>query len=135
MPCSSEIYICDELVLTLDDNIPTAGKGRGQKSFGHWRELIEGYRVGKYARSRNDATSDLSCYKSVFVGAPLVGRNRDYQTLNLNFAVNVLKFATIIRLLARIISDLPSQVGREMEFMRPMFKECLAKMEELGDEK
>ena len=26
----------------------------------------------------------------------LIGRNRDYQTLNLNFAVNVIKYATII---------------------------------------
>ena len=31
-----------------------------------------------------------------FFNQCLIGRNQDYVTLNLNFAVNVLKFATII---------------------------------------
>ncbi|KAI9436537.1 cytochrome P450 [Lactarius psammicola] len=116
--------ISDELVLALEDNIPTAGKG--------WvtvpaLETIQ--RVICRVTNR------------VFVGVPLCVRNRNYQALNLNFAINVLKSATIIRffpnplkpLLTRIIFDLPSQVQREMEFIRPMFEEHLAKMEELGD--
>ncbi|KAH9043925.1 cytochrome P450 [Lactarius pseudohatsudake] len=48
----------------------------------------------------------------VFVGAPLC-RNRDYQALNLNFAINVTKFAAILRLFP--------------DFLKPM--------EDLGDEK
>ncbi|KAH9005724.1 cytochrome P450 [Lactarius hatsudake] len=83
--------IYEELVLALDDNIPT-GKGR----------------------------------------------NRDYQALNLNFATNVIKFATTIKffpdflmikpLVARTISNLPSQVRQEMEFIGPMYEERLARM-------
>ncbi|KAH9004862.1 cytochrome P450 [Lactarius hengduanensis] len=77
----------------------------------------------------------------VFVGAPLC-RNRDYQALNLNFATNVIKFATILRLfpdflkplVTRTISNLPSQVRREREFIRSMYEERLARMEDLGDE-
>ncbi|KAH8998693.1 hypothetical protein EDB92DRAFT_1836651 [Lactarius akahatsu] len=54
-----------------------------------------------------------------------------------------MKFATILRLfpdflkplVTRTISSLPSQVRREREFIRPMYEERLARMEELGDEK
>ena len=35
-------------------------------------------------------------FHSINVNRCLTGRDRDYQTLNLNFAVNVVKFATII---------------------------------------
>ncbi|KAI9431120.1 cytochrome P450, partial [Lactarius indigo] len=117
--------IYEELVLALEQSIPTTGK--------EWvdvpaLEMIQ--RVVCRVTNR------------VFVGAPLC-RNRDYQVLNLNFAINVMKFATIIRvfpeflkpLVTRIISNLPSQVQREMEFIRPMYEERLAKMEELGDGK
>jgi cytochrome P450 len=59
----------------------------------------------------------------------------------LNFAINVLKFAAILRMLPeylkpavmRIISNLPSQFQQEMEFLRPMFEERLAKMKDLGE--
>jgi hypothetical protein len=33
----------------------------------------------------------------------------------------------------RIISNLPSQFQQEMEFLRPMFEERLAKMKDLGE--
>ncbi|KAH8999713.1 cytochrome P450, partial [Lactarius deliciosus] len=114
-----------ELVLALEDNIPTTGK-----------EWVEVPALKTMQRVICRVTN------RVFVGAPLC-RNRDYQALNLNLAINVVKFATILRLfpdflkplVTRTISDLPSQVRREMEFIRPMYEERLARMEELGDEK
>ncbi|KAI0254422.1 cytochrome P450 [Lactifluus subvellereus] len=77
----------------------------------------------------------------VFVGPPLC-RNRDYQTLNLTFALNVVKFGLIISmfpkplkaLVSRILSNLPSQIRQEIEFIRPMVEERFAKMEEFGEE-
>ncbi|KAH9055827.1 cytochrome P450 [Lactarius deliciosus] len=77
----------------------------------------------------------------VFVG-PLLCRNQDYVTLNLNFAVNVIKFATIIGMfpkplkpvVARVLSNLPSQIRQEMEFIRPMVEERFARMEEFGED-
>ncbi|KAH9043926.1 cytochrome P450 [Lactarius pseudohatsudake] len=116
--------IYEELVLALEDNIPT-GK--------EWVEV-----------PTLDTLQRVICRVTnrVFVGAPLC-RNRDYQALNLNFATNVIKFATILRLfpdflkplVTRTISNLPSQVRREREFIRPMYEERLARMEDLGDEK
>ncbi|KAH9169609.1 cytochrome P450 [Lactarius sanguifluus] len=117
--------IYEELVLALEDNIPMTGKD--------WAEV-----------PALETMQRVICRVTnrVFVGAPLC-RDRDYQALNLNFAINVMKFATIIRLfpdflkplVTRTISNLPSQVRREMEFIRPMYEERLARMEELGDEK
>ncbi|KAH9061886.1 cytochrome P450 [Lactarius vividus] len=75
----------------------------------------------------------------VFVG-PSLCRNQDYLNLNLNFAVNVMKFATIFGMfpkplkpiVARVLSNLPSQIQQEMEFIRPMVEDRFARMEELG---
>ncbi|KAH9070836.1 cytochrome P450 [Lactarius deliciosus] len=118
--------IYKELILALEDNI-TTGKD--------WVEV-----------PALETMQRVICRVTnrVFVGAPLC-RDRDYQALNLNFAINVMKFATILRffpdflkpLVTRAISNLPSQVRREMEFIRPMYEERLARMEELelGDEK
>ncbi|KAH9047277.1 cytochrome P450 [Lactarius hengduanensis] len=77
----------------------------------------------------------------VFVGPPLC-RNQEYLTLNLNYAVNVLKFAAIIGMfpkplkpiVARVLSNLPSQVRQEMEFIRPMVEERFVRMEEFGED-
>ncbi|KAI9465137.1 cytochrome P450 [Lactarius psammicola] len=77
----------------------------------------------------------------VFVGSPLC-RDPDYLTLNMNFAVNVVKLAAIIRMfpkplkpiVTRLLSNLPSQIRQEMEFIRPMVEERFARMEEFGDD-
>ena len=91
------------------------------------------------------------------------GRNPDYQHLNLTFATNVMKFATIIRffprplkrcavvftnnirlspslrpevhisVVTRMLSNLPSQIQQEIEFVRPIVEERFAKMEEFGE--
>ncbi|KAF8488648.1 cytochrome P450 [Russula emetica] len=76
----------------------------------------------------------------ILVGAPLC-RDHDYQTLNLSFASNVLKFGFIISLfpkplkpiVSRMLSNLPSQAQQQIELIRPMVKERLAKMEEYGE--
>ena len=99
--------------------------------------------------------------RSIFLTAcPIsLGRNHDYQFLNLTFAANVVKFATIIRLfpkplkpcvfvlspcslvtethisiVSRLLSNLPSQIRQEIEFIRPVVEERFAKMEEYGDD-
>ncbi|KAF8467587.1 cytochrome P450, partial [Russula ochroleuca] len=77
----------------------------------------------------------------IFFGAPLC-RDNDYQTLNLSFAVNVMKFGVIIslfpkplkRIVSRMLSNLPSQIQQEIEFIRPMVEERFAKMEEYGED-
>ncbi|SRR6266404_3943517 len=81
-------------------------------------------------------------------------------TLNLNYARNVIKSAMIIRMfpeplkpyvaishhacvslhralfriVARMLSNLPSKVRQETEFIRPMVEERFARMEEFGDD-
>ena len=86
------------------------------------------------------------------------GRDYDYQTLNLTFAVNVVKFGLIIGLfprplkpcvvssisvsvtetyfsiVSRMLSNLPSQIQQQIDFIRPMVEERFAKMEEYGDD-
>jgi len=82
-----------------------------------------------------------SATNRVFVGVPLC-QNRDYQHLNLTFAVNVMKYATILsfvprplkRIVARMLSNLSSQVRQQVEFLRPIVEERFAKMEEFGDD-
>ena len=87
------------------------------------------------------------------------GRDYDYQTLNLTFAVNVIKFGLIISMfprplkpcvipsicvethltefhlsiVSRILSNLPSQIRQEVEFIRPLVEERFKKMEEYGE--
>jgi hypothetical protein len=89
-----------------------------------------------------------------------LGRNPDYHKLNLTFAINVLKCATIISffpatlkpcvvvpvyvpislslrhnsIVTRMLSNLPSQIQQEIEFIRPMVEERFAKMEEFGED-
>ncbi|KAI0002413.1 cytochrome P450 [Russula compacta] len=111
--------IHDELVLALNDSIPTVGE--------EWVKI-------PIIRTMQQLICCMT--NRVFVGTPLC-RDRDYQALNLNFAINVMKFAAILRMfperlkpvIARTISNLPAQIQQEMEFLRPMFKEHLAKME------
>ncbi|KAH9975527.1 cytochrome P450 [Lactifluus volemus] len=77
----------------------------------------------------------------VFVGAPLC-RNRDYQALNLTHAINVVKFGTILSMfpkplrpiVSRMLSNLPSQIRQETEFIRPMVEERFAKLKEFGED-
>ncbi|KAI9441476.1 cytochrome P450 [Lactarius indigo] len=64
----------DELIRTLDASIPVYDDGVKHEAHAERR-------LGQSSRLRNDATR---------------GRNEEYLTLNLNYAVNVLKFATII---------------------------------------
>ena len=68
--------------------------------------------MGQSSRGRNDSTGDLRDHKSRICGSSvvygvrschpidiltsLIGRNQEYLELNLNFAVNVVKFAMII---------------------------------------
>jgi len=77
----------------------------------------------------------------MLVGAPLC-RNRDYQKLATNFAINVFKIAYVVSMfpkplkpiVARFISSIPSQVRRTMELIEPMVKERFAKIDEFGGE-
>jgi len=76
----------------------------------------------------------------VFVGAPLC-RDKDYQTLNLNYTINVVKVATILRMfpgplkpiVSRLISNLPSQIRQIEGFIKLMVEERYARTEEFGE--
>ncbi|KAI0248479.1 cytochrome P450 [Lactifluus subvellereus] len=113
----------DELAAALGDCIPTASE--------EWVKV-----------SILPTVQRIICRTSsrVFVGATLC-RDRDYETLALNFAVNVMKSATIIAMFprplkptaARFLCSIPSQVRQATELIRPLVEERLAKMEELGD--
>jgi len=113
----------DELVRSLDASIPTDGDD--------WVKVP----VVETMRHVICATSNR-----VFVGAPLC-RDQDYLNLNLNFTVNVIKNATILTMfpkplrpvVARVISNLPSQIRKQEEFIRAMVKERFARMEEFGE--
>jgi len=62
--------------------------------------------------------------------------------LNLTFAINVVKFGLIIGMfpkplkpiVSRMLSNLPSQIRQEIEFIRPIVEERFAKMEEYGED-
>ncbi|KAN0118523.1 Cytochrome P450 [Russula decolorans] len=77
----------------------------------------------------------------VIVGVPLC-RDHDYQTLNLTCARNVVKCGFIISMfpkplkfiVSRLLSNVPSQIQQEIEFIRPVFEERLAKMKEYGED-
>jgi hypothetical protein len=114
----------EELITAMDDFIP----GRGDE----WvtvpiQETIE--RV--ICRTTN----------RIFVGVPLC-RDYDYQTLNRAFGDNVFKAGMIINMFPkplksivfRMISNLPSQIQQEIEFIRPIVQERFAKMEEYGED-
>ena len=100
------------------------------------------------------AISSASCADIVFPG-----RDDNYQTLNINFAVNVIKFGLIISMfprplkpcvvlydlylllteahfsiVSRMLSNLPSQIRQEIEFIRPIVEERFAKLEEYGED-
>jgi hypothetical protein len=76
----------------------------------------------------------------VFVGAPLC-RNQDYLNLNLNFTLNVIKNATLLKMfpkflrpiVARMTSNLPSQFRKQEEFVRAMVEERFERLEEFGE--
>jgi len=114
----------DELIRTLDASVAVRGD--------EWVKvpIVE-------------TTQRVICATSnrVFVGVPLC-RDEEYQTLNLTFAVNLIKIAMIISIfpkplkpiVARLISKIPSQFRQETEFIRPMVEERFAKMEEFGED-
>ncbi|KAF8467544.1 cytochrome P450 [Russula ochroleuca] len=77
----------------------------------------------------------------IFVGVPLC-RDHGYQTLNIAFATNIMNSGMIIGLfpkplkpiVSRMLPNLPSQIQQEIEFIRPIVEERLAKMEEYGED-
>jgi cytochrome P450 len=116
-----EVY--DELVRSLEASIPVHGDD--------WVKVpvIETTRLVVCATANR-----------VFVGPPLC-RDQDYLNLNLNFTLNVIKEATILKMfpnllrpiVTRVISNLPLQFRRHEEFVRAMIEERIAKMEEFGE--
>jgi hypothetical protein len=113
----------DELVRSLDASIPIHGDD--------WVKV-----------PIVDTIQRVVCATSnrVFVGAPLC-RNQDYLNLNLNFTLNVMKNAIILKMfpkllrpiVARVTSTLPSQFRQQQEFVRAMVEERFARMEEFGE--
>jgi len=115
----------EELIMAMDDFIPMSGGESWVKV--PIQETLE--RVICRATNR------------ILVGVALC-RDYDYQTLNSTFADNVVKFGMIISLspkslkpiVSRMISNIPSQIQKEIEFIRPMVEERFAKMKEYGDD-
>jgi cytochrome P450 len=113
----------DELVRSLDASIPT-----------HGDDWVKVPVVETVTRVICAATN------RAFVGAPLC-RNQDYLKLNLNFTIDVVKKSTFLKLfpnllkpvVARMISNLPSQFRQQEELIRPIVEERFAKMEEFGE--
>ncbi|KAN0126095.1 cytochrome P450 [Lactarius tabidus] len=114
----------DELIRTLDVSIPVHGDD--------WVKVPV-----------VETIQHMICAATnrVFVGTPLC-RDKDYQALNLNCIIDVVKVAAVLRIfpkplkpiVARVISNLPSKFRQEMEFIRPLVEERLAKMEEFGED-
>ncbi|KAH9066645.1 cytochrome P450 [Lactarius vividus] len=108
----------DELIRSLDASIPAHGDD--------WVIVP----VLETIRQVVCATSNR-----VFVGSPLC-RDQGYLTLNLNFAVNVVKSAAIIGMFPKPLKPyvVMSYRDSEMEYIRPMVEERFAKMEEFGED-
>jgi hypothetical protein len=92
----------EELVSALDDFLPTSEDSMCQslelkKSITH-KEC----RVGQESCFRRDSSMSVVIFQFFdVVNDTLSGRNRDYQHLNMTFAINVLKYSTIISLFPR----------------------------------
>ncbi|KAF8271105.1 hypothetical protein EI94DRAFT_635637 [Lactarius quietus] len=116
--------VLDELVQSLDASIPVHGDD--------WVKVPVTETIQRVV---------CETMNYVFVGHPLC-RDQDYLNLNLNFAISVIKFATIISMfpkplkpiVARVLSNLPSQIRQEMEFIRSMVEDRFARMEEFGED-
>ncbi|KAF8491192.1 cytochrome P450 [Russula emetica] len=114
----------EELIMAMDDFVPT-----------HEDKWVKVPILESLQRVICRATN------RIFVGVPLC-RDYDYQTLNLTYAVNIVKFGLIIGMfpkplkpiVTRILSNLPSQIRQEIEFIRPIVEERFAKMEEYGED-
>ncbi|KAF8471577.1 cytochrome P450 [Russula ochroleuca] len=115
----------EELIMTMDDVISMRGDGEAEWVTVPIQKTVE--RV--ICRTTN----------RIFVGVPLC-RDYDYLTLNLTFGESVFKSAMILNLFPkplkpivfRMISNVPSQIQQEIEFIRPMVEERFAKMEQYG---
>jgi cytochrome P450 len=113
-----------ELITTLDASVPVRGD--------EWVKVP----IVETIQRVICATSNR-----VFVGSPLC-RDQEYQTLNLTYAVNIIKIATIISIfpkslkpiVTRLISNIPSKIRQVTQFIRPIVEERLAKMEEFGED-
>jgi cytochrome P450 len=112
-----------EFMMAIDDCIPTS------------KEWVKVPFPGTISRVICRSTN------RIFVGVPLC-RNRDYQNLNMAYAVHFMKFIRTISwfpgplkpIASRMLSNIPSQVQKEIEFIRPMVQERFAKMEEYGED-
>jgi hypothetical protein len=77
-----------------------------------------------------------------FVNQCHIGRDQGYLNLNSSIVVNLLYDATILKMfpkplkpiVARVISNFPSHIRQEEEFIRPIVQERFARMEEFGDD-
>ncbi|KAI0267017.1 cytochrome P450 [Gloeopeniophorella convolvens] len=116
--------VYDEIVTSLDELMPVSGD--------NWVKVPIMEIVQKaICRITN----------RVFVGLPLC-RDPEYQKLNLEFATRVMTIATILiffpeplkPFVTRMLSNLPAQFRKEVEFLRPMVEERFARLDELGDE-
>ncbi|KAF8490824.1 cytochrome P450 [Russula emetica] len=114
----------EELVMAMDELVPTDGD--------KWITVP----IQEIAQQVVFRTTNR-----IIVGVPLC-RDQDYQTLNITCARNVVKFGVIIslfpkpfkRIVSRLLSNVPSQIQQEIEFIRPIFEERSAKMEEYGED-
>jgi len=112
----------EELIMAMDDLIPASEHKWVKVPFPETAQRV-------ICRTTN----------RVFVGVPLC-RDQEYQNLNLSFLGNVVISATIISwfpkplklIVSRMLSNLPSKIQQEIEFIRPMVEERFAKMEEYG---
>jgi len=114
--------IHDELVDAVRDHIPTSGD--------EWVTVPVMPTVQRIV-------SRISC--RILVG-PSLCRNREYQEIALGSAINIMKTAMAVQLcpgplktiVSRIVTNLPSQIRRTRELIRPLVEERFAKMEQMG---
>lgn len=114
--------VCEELIMAMDELIPASDH--------------EWVKVPFIETARH-----VMCFASnrAFVGAPLC-RDRDYQKLNLDFVFHVSMSAAIVSwfpeplkpIVSRTLTNLPSKIQQEIDFIRPLVEERFAKMEEYG---
>ncbi|KAI0050551.1 cytochrome P450 [Auriscalpium vulgare] len=88
-----------------------------------------------------DTLRKIVCRTSnrVFVGAPLC-RNEDYQRLNIDFTIDVVKAALVINLfpnflkpvVAKFVTNIPSQLRRQIRHLEPVIEERRKLFQEHG---
>ncbi|KAH9992078.1 cytochrome P450 [Russula vinacea] len=105
-------------------------------------DVIRSKLMRDVAATFNETREELVMAMDDFIPTREDSRDRDYLNLNVTYAANVVKFGMIISwfpkpfklVISRMLSNLPSQIQQEIDFIKPMVEERFAKLDEYRED-